>query len=480
MIENKHPEFTGALETIINQGLGNPEGRTWIAARLAENLGVNASTFSQWRKGVHLPKPETVEKLIELVFSAEENRNQYPDEYNVLFELSGAKSSKNTLDVDAPTFSRRQVWNILLRPVIDNVEVFLTDSGDFDDIPGFKYEHLSSLPMEKSFYVPAPEWFRDWASTPLPDGSLPYEINDPIDFSGDPALSDLTQYYPYEEILELIDHHAEIYARAVHNAHNDPRITSLPYNKPKTGLMRWEQHIPSGSDERAYLRITPYQTDYFTNRVSLAVMKEIRSRRPEIFSDLNNFPAAKNMNLSYFTTSLGLNLVVVTADSDGQYFHMAQLTSNIGNANQQNKLHISANEAMNLDDIRTGGLIDYRMWVERALSEELGIVEVESDHASEKIIEDVIFMECSMEMTNYEPYLSGVVFLNIDSARLNMLMKTNARDARREITKLHRFPYTRAGMMDVLINSENGSAGFTTYSLNILNMIIEKNMLDIT
>jgi hypothetical protein len=476
---NKHPNFSEALISAITNGVGNANDQPWKNIIIARELEVNESAVSQWRSGRTLPTHANIRALIKLFFGTQGAQNRFRQEYSEFLTNAGLTPSINKLDVEGLMYSRRDVWGILIKPVLKNVQTFLTDAGDMDGIAGFSYEHLSSWPTEKEFYIPVPDWFREWSLTPQHSGHKPYEINEPTDFSGSPILADLASYHPYEEIYTLVERYAEDYARYVHRTHAERLTPNLPYNKSKTGIRHWENIIPSGADERANLRIECFKTDYFTHRVMRRVMKDIRGRRRRMFSNISRFPVFDNMNLSYFTTSFGINLIVVTSDQDGRYFHMARLSNNMGNLNQRNRLNVSANEGMNLEDIDIiTGQINYRLWVERALSEELGILESDMGDPPEKIIDDVLFLEFSMEMTNFEPFMSGVVFLNISSERLNILMNTNARDARREISELVKFPFTRAGIMDMLINSENASADFTTFSLNIMNMILEKNITD--
>ena len=471
-----------AIRRLMDSGVGKPgnesvgklEKKPWTNEALADAVGCSEGTVSGWINQ-RPPSRKMRPLLLDVFFQDGRNRALYSAEFDI---LSGRASERSGEDVYAPKYSKKDLWDALLGPIQSNVTRLITEAGDFDSVPGLELEHLSSAPVGKRFHILVPEWFREWARQPGPGGRARYEVFDPCDFEGGETLAHLRSFYPHDEILSLIERHANVYARQVRAKHEDPAQGFPPYNKPKLGLMGVSMPIPGGADERAHLHLHCYETDYFTHRVMREVMRDVRKMRPELFADLSRYPNGDGIHLGYFATSVGLNIITLTKDGEARQFQLAVTSREIGNQNQQEKWHVSANEGLNGEDLDGGTRqIDFRRWVERALSEELGVMPRSSARENEADpIEHILFLECSVEMTNFEPFLSCLVYLDMTADQLAKSYRLNARDGRREIARLENRPFTLSGLINVLFEKGCDTNAFTSYMLQIIDLVVEKDV----
>ncbi len=470
------PERAKAIRRLMEAGVGRNGSGHWRQQELAYRVGVSKGTLNRWIIGKYID-PNDLNCLVEVFFSRAEDKVTYSREFQIL-----TASQSSTLDegIFSPQYSKYDLWNYMLRPIRGNVERLLTESGEFDGTPGFLLEHLSSSKITDQFIVPAPKWFSDWASTPDGSGYAPYELRPPVDLDGSSDFAQLQKYYPDARILDLIRHHSEQYARWVYEQHKDSRVQFPPFNKPTIGLLGWKQVQPAGREERAHLRLINYQSDYYTNQVMTEVMRDIRKERPGAFQNVGkSYPVSDGLYLPYFTPSMALNIQVVTKGSNGPETHITMTSDRIGNKNQTGKFNSTVDEGLGIDDVDpVTGLVTFDSWVLRALSEELGIVPralFPKDRRDP--IDNLIFLEFSVEMVNFEPFLSCVVTLDMTTEELLEAIRANARDASREIEQFKTIPYTAEGFMDLLIDHPTGVAGFTTFSPLIFDLIIQKGLV---
>lgn len=460
-----------AMNRLMAEGAGNPSGLSWTNETLSSAAGVSTGVVSKWRTHGKSSRPDNVAALRDTFFPGGRQKDRYFREYAILFGGGYLQAS----DVDTPLYSAYDVWKMLLRPIRSNVCRIVTEAKDKQENSGLFIEHLASSEAKKQYFVPAPDWFVEWANTPDASGHLPYDVNSATDFTGDPQLGDIRSHGEGEQIIDSIKHHAERYAREVYRAHNKAGVQFPPYNKPKIGVYSWRQPVRGRAEERAYLTIEPYVTDYFTDRVMRGVLADLRHRRPDIFADVKDYPIRDNINLAYFATSLGLNIVLVTDEGGQRQMHMSVLSQRIGNLNQRERLHITANEAANVDDLAEGtNAIDYRFWLKRSLLEELGL-EFEFPQQGEAI-PPPNFLEFSFEMTNYEPFLSCVVYTRLSQEEFLRSFSSNARDGRREIDELRAYDFSRSDIVNLLVKNERGTNGFTTYSPLILDLVLSRGL----
>lgn len=458
------------LRTLMRAGVGRTDSSHWTNASLAGEVECSEGTVSNWVNGKRPISTKHRDKLLKVLFPNPNMRARYPHEHDT---LSGFYNKQRDSDASQPIYSKKDVWDLILRSHQSNVERLVVE-GSETATPGLETDHLTSTPLERSFHIPVPDWFADWADTEDTSGRLPYEVFDSVDLKGDASLSHIKSFDLSGKIMEAIQKHAEIYAREVHQKHTDPDVKFPPYNKSKVGLLGWRQPIPANSEERAYLTLNGYETDYFTHRVMRAVTQEVREKQPDWFADLNRFPDVGSAYLAYFTTSVGINIVTVTKDMDARRIQLSKTTEESGNCNQRGKWHVSANEGLNMDDVfPRSRQISFEGWVRRALNEELGLTaETGSDP-----IESILFTEFSFEMTNFEPFLSCLVHLDMTREALVNCMKSNARDARRESAELKSILYTPNGVIDFLLDNQADPRQFTTFSLLILDLFMARGLI---
>ena len=462
-----------AFGRLFSDGVGHTSRARWTNETFAKKLGCGTGTVSGWRKGNVIS--DTFRPLVlEVFFRNPADRSRYAREYEI---VSGAADRSGDDDIYTPVFSRKELWDALLAPIQSNVERLITEAGDADGIPGLRMEHLSSARVEKQFHINPPEWFVDWAREKGPSGHARYDVFAPCDLTGSSDLEELRRLDPDDAIPDMIARYANDYAKEV-KAQHDKASGFPPYNKAKLGLLGVSQIVPGGAPERAYVCISGYRTDYFTHRVMREVTRELRRAQPGLFTELDTRFLTSAADIAYFTTSIGLNAITVTRDGVAREFQMVVTSPQIANPNQRDRWHVSANEGVNADDIDGGtGKIDFGGCVRRALVEELG-VDSRLGRNGEFIdpIEDILFLECSIEMTNFEPFLSCLVYLDMTSEELAKAYRLNARDRRRESKKLVHRPFTVPGLINVLFENERDTSRFTSYSLQILDLIVEKNI----
>lgn len=472
MEEERKEARKAAMNRLMAEGVGNSKSVSWTNESLSKISGVSTGVISQWRSQGGTSRPDTTAALRDTFFPDGQGRDPYYREYAILF---AGGVTPETDDIDVPIYSSYDVWKMLLRPIRPNTSRIITEAKDKDERSGLFIDHLSSTAAKRSFFVPVPNWFHDWAHTPNEAGYLPYDVNEPSDFTGDPELSDIRNSAEGEQILDSINHHAERYAREVHKAHNRLGVQFPPYNKPKIGVLGWRQPVRAQAEERAYLTIEPYITDYFTDRVMRGVLADLRHRRPDLFANITDYPMRDGFNLAYFATSLGLNIVLITDDGAKRQLHMSVLSQRIGNPNQRERLHITANEAANVDDLDAKtNTLNYRFWLKRSLLEELGLDFEFPSHEDD--LSEPNFLEFSFEMTNYEPFLSCVVYSKLSREEFLRSFSSNARDGRREIEELRAYDFERSHIINMLVKNERGTNGFTTYSPLILDLILSRGL----
>lgn len=459
--------FSRFLEHHLSQGTGN-NGVVWKAALFAEIAGVSASRVSEWRKGKS-GLPSASLGLIEHAFfpEAKARRPTNPAylEWQRVREAVRHRGLTDNPDEGMQRHSQRDTWNIIMRSLIGRTFSIVRSGPSERAVDHLRAESIDARLRERSFILPVPEWFcaaiaadEQWRER--------YDLHAPTDLVGDAACSEFFAAVPVSGFAEIVAYHSDAYARdvlaALHRGSAYP-----PYNKKKLGLMGYRQPQHADKDEGVYLDLDFYVTDYFTHRVMRRVLHDLRSNHPALFREEAD-PYGAMPYLRYFTTSFGINALVTTNDPQGRRFYMTRLSKRQGNANQQDRWHISANEGLNLDDVQNGRVgIDNA--VARALSEELGIRTGPPPHETH-------YLEFAFDQRNMEPFLSCVTHLEIERHALYRDKELFARDDRREFADVKDFPFTEQAIIDLLLNHPAGVEGFTSYALHILDSVLARGM----
>jgi hypothetical protein len=458
-------ELSRFLLEHMRAGTGQKDGKHWTGAHFAKESRISQPRLSSIRTGKEEASLTNLRAFEETFFPAA-RRNINNPAYRDWLHVKALQLRKPgpDLGVDVVRYTSRDAWNLLLSPIRSNSTSIIREGGSDSIPPYFEAAHIKFNVTPHKFILPIPGWFRKWATK---ESGGDYEIHEPMDLGGSLKLDNFFEAIPIPNFRVILEGHIEAYAREVRS-----KFTAIstfpPYNKEKLGLYAFQQPLPAGRPERAYMSLWLYQTDYFTHRVMRRVLHEIRPRFPSWFEAKGSFFEDVGEFLRYFTTSFGLNLVVTTNEKSARHFHMVRLASHQGNENQRNSFHVSANEGLNMDDVKAQSvkLVDL---TQRTLSEELGVT-------SPSWIESTVYIEFAMEMRNFEPYLSGLTHLNIDDKALIRAKSAHARDDRRETTEIVSFPFTERGVVDLLLENSRGTSDFSTYALLILDSILSRGL----
>lgn len=422
---------------------------------------------SEWRKGKSGLPTASLGLIEQAFFPDRQSRRPTNPAYLEWQRVRDAVRRRGLpADIEAARHSQRDTWDIVMRSLIGRTFSIVRSGASERAADHLRAECIDARLRERSFILPMPAWF--CAAIAADDQWRErYDIHPPTDLTDDTDCRDFLTAVPVPGFPEIVAYHADAYAREVlATLHRGPAYP--PYNKKKLGLLGYRQPQHARQDEGVYLDLDFYTTDYFTHRVMRRVLHDLRDNQPALFREEAD-PYGALPYLRYFTTSFGINILVTTNDTDGRRFYMTRLSSAQGNANQQGRWHISANEGLNLEDT-PGGRVEIDATVARALSEELGI------RTSETRLETQ-YLEFAIDQRNLEPFISCVTHVDIDRHALYRQKELFARDDRREFAEIRDFSFTQAAIIDLLLNHPAGVEGFTSYALHILDSVIARGMV---
>lgn len=458
--------FVAFLEHHLSAGTGN-SGKQWKASAFAERAGVSASRVSEWRRGKSGLPTASLGLIEQAFFPDRQSRRPTNPAYLEWQRVRDTVRHRGvSADTEAARHSQRDTWDIVMRSLIGRTFSIVRSGASERAADHLRAECIDARLRERCFILPAPAWF--YAAIAADDQWCErYDIHPPTDLTGDADCRDFLTAVPVPGFPEIVAYHADAYAREVlATLHRCPAYP--PYNKKKLGLMGYRQPQHTNRDEGVYLDLDFYTTDYFTHRVMRRVLHDLRDNHPALFREEAD-PYGALPYLRYFTTSFGINILVTTNDAQGRRFYMTRLSNTQGNANQQNRWHISANEGLNLEDVQNGR-IAIGDTVARALSEELGI------RAGETCLE-THYLEFAIDQRNLEPFISCVTHVDIDRHALYRQKELFARDDRREFAEMQDFPFKETAIIRLLLDHPAGVEGFTSYALHILDSVLARGMV---
>ncbi len=463
--------FARFLEQQMLAGLGDETEKPWTGATLAEASKVKAASISQYLSRKNTPSADSIYKLERVFFP---RGRAVPSalyaRWRELRAALGLSGPAEEFDFHRRSYSPSDVWEILLRPIRPNVAPLIRDGGSLQGGGLLSLDHITMLAVPNEFYISPPPDIVEELRALSPAGDI-YDLHEQTDLEGSTTLAGLYRSIPVDGVPDIIARHASTYGRQVlSDLKENP--TYPPYNKKKLGIYSYQQPQYAGQEEASYVRLQFYRTDYFTHRVMRRVAKEILAKNPDLLPAERIVLDGRTSYLRYFLTSFGLNLVVTahrSANAEGcPKFYMTRLSTQQGNTNQHNKLHISANEGLNESDIK-GGTIDLQRYALRALSEELGIL-------SSTEIHDMRFIEFGLETTNFEPFLSGWVQLKISHEQFLKRKRLLARDDHRETIAIIPYDFTFESICNMLFENGRGVGDFSTFALHILDTMMIRNL----
>jgi hypothetical protein len=457
------------LNKHLSRGTGN-DGEARTASAFAQKAGLSASRVSDWRrlKG-GLPQLSSLQTLEWAFFPDRDQRANDPAflEWQRVRRAIETHGSPRDSEPDQRNLSLRDAWALLTRPIIRNTIPIVRSAPNEPGAGVLRSAQITARVLDTGFVLPLPDSFH---AALRDDQHLRerYDVHPPTDLSGDTSLAEFYDAVPVEGLRAIVAYHGEAYARFVLEQLRR-RAAYPPYNKQKAGLHGYQQAQRSGRDEGVYLDLDFYRTDYHTHRVMKRVLHDIRLSHPALFADDTDLYDARPW-LRYFTTSFGVNVLATTQEAEGKHFYMARLSNRQGNANQQGLWHVSANEGISMEDVSEGH-IDIGIVVARALSEELG-------HAYDPAVDETLYLEFAIDQRNLEPFISCVAHLATDRDRFYRQKQHLARDDRREFHEVRDFPFAERDIIRVVLDNPDGTAGFTSYCLNILDSVLVRGMAE--
>lgn len=459
------------LRDFINKHFGFGTGNNrikWTAAAFAERAGLSQSRLSDWRrlKG-GLPQSSSLQALEWAFFPDRNQRVNDPAflEWQRVRRAVETHGSPQEPDPDAPTVSLRDAWELITRPIMRNTISIVRSAPNEPGAGVLRREQISTRLLNQSFILPQPSSFHQAFRE---DAYLHerYDLHPAGDLAGDTDLKAFYDAVPILGFREIVNYHSEAHARFVLEQLRQ-RPAYPPYNKQKVGLYGYQQAQRAGRNEGVYLDLDFYRTDYHTHRVMKRVLHDLRQTQPALFEDQSDLYDAKPW-LRYFTTSFGINVLATTTETHGKIFYMVRTSSRQGNANQQGLWHITANEGVSIEDA-IEGYIDIQSVVARALSEEMG-------HIYDPVADQTLYLEFAIDQRNFEPFISCVAHLACDRDEFYRRKQHLARDDRREFRETRDFPFTEQDIIKLLIDEPDGTAGFTSYCLNILDSVLVRGL----
>lgn len=149
------------------------------------------------------------------------------------------------------------------------------------------------------------------------------------------------------------------------------------YNRPKLGVLDVDFVDPVDGPERMGARVRLYRTDYFTHRVMHRLLDLFRDKAGGLPIDEQQFPYFAGEHVPHFATSLGLNISLISTAGIWPSVLLSRLGHNNANTESHGRLHVAANEGLNMDDVqsRHGGRAEVNLStaIRRALKEECQI-----------------------------------------------------------------------------------------------------------
>lgn len=458
--------FAQFLNELMAAGIGLAKGTPWKASALSRDSGLKEAMISLYRNAKSTPSSNAIAGLERAFFPPGGGTPSHLlARWNELKAALGTTGNTNEFQFAKKTYSSSEVWDMLLRPLRQNVTPLVRDGGLLPIQAMLAVEHIKMSVVTSQFYISPPaDLLQEFSH--LAHNGQSYDVHGQIDFENSSDLSHISSLFPQHRIIELIQLHARSYAVQVLEA-LAKRPTFPPYNKKKLGLFKFQQPQHALQPERNYLHLWFYMTDYFTHRVMRSVMRDLHRMNSSLFSEDKLFSDDSFEYLRYFLTSFGLNLVVTAPLSGGWRFYMTRLSSHQGNINQHHSLHVSANEGLNENDV-----VDSKIMLEqyalRTLSEELGVNSLDDiSHSG--------YLELALDRTNFEPFLSGIVHLKLGHSEFLAKKRALARDDHRETTGIFDYEYSNEGIQNMLLDNPKGTGDFSSFSLHIMDSILKRN-----
>jgi len=292
----------------------------------------------------------------------------------------------------------------------------------------YKPDSIDVSPSGKSFYIAFPKERIDELEHVYKAENKSFQeffdIHDDTSFSEGSDFKEISKECEITELPELIEEARQSVADHFINAKN-----GAYFNKGKYGVWDIKFTQRYGKKEERHLKISLYETDYFTHKVMRQVYKKVH----------NKYIFPSDVDVEYlhkyraFLTSFGVNALVMLNDKKrGNIIILSERSILASETNQTNTYHITMNEGLNQDDIDNyEGKIRISNCLERGLWEELGL---DNDIYAQKMTSE--FHDLFLVRNVFEVGISASVFIDkMNFSELHSRAQI-AKDKKLEIGKL--------------------------------------------
>ncbi len=366
-----------------------------------------------------------------------------------------------------PSMHRRasyvQRWRSLVFPAMDRlhlIPLFIqaepSGNSTFDD--------LIIGSSNRRLLVAQPEWFCKLADQ---SGIIANTTN--VDFNGDSDWSEFESRYGFLGLdRNSITKEAESVANFFANDMEDRARTYKIYNRPKLGVFGLNFIVPSDGPERQAVRLSLFETDYFSHKIFQSLIAKSIVNRPDLFRSLDSYPVIEDRLMNYFMTSLGINVNLISTYAGTRRLILGRLSNNNMHIANRGKFHLIANEGVNLDDMETNKdgkqEFSFTRALKRCLDEEVGLP---PDRIRRVAIDGLFIVR-----ENFELGIHLIVETDASPEDITRY-RTMARDARREMrSELSTIELTYGGLSDFVENQAGGLDKLSYYLPTLLDALI--------
>ena len=340
--------------------------------------------------------------------------------YNVTAEQRGRAVFRPSQHARATDVQR---WRNLVFPAIDRIHLIPL----FIQSEPFIETGFTDMKVELSdqrLLVAQPDWFHEVGKR---SGFATNEIN--VGLDGENDWREFEARYGFLGLDRAsIMKEADKFARFIANDLDDPSRPYKIYNRPKLGVLGLNFLVPADGRERQAVKLRLFETDYFTHKTFQGLITRVLEDRPDCFDSLDTYPVTNGQLLNYFSTSIGINISLVSTYTGVRRLILGRLSNNNMNFPDRGKVYLVANEGVNLDDLEMTGegikRFSLTRSIERCLDEEAGLPRNRILRAS---IEGLFIVR-----KNFELGIHIVVETDASPEDIRRY-RTLARDARREL-----------------------------------------------
>ncbi|WP_079478070.1 hypothetical protein [Halobacillus salinus] len=314
-------------------------------------------------------------------------------------------------------------------------------------VPSYKKDHLSLRKKDGLKFLLA---FPDDLFEAQTDRELTVHKGEDLIFNQQHTLDELGQSIGIPDLEELMAKHKRIIAEKFVRGED-----GCLFNGTKFGVhsMKTDLKVTRNEDPKAV--ITLYETDYFTHRVMRSVYKELIDRGHPMTS-LDSVHDLTKGKYRLFTTSIGLNIMLVMDSKEGESVILSQRSSRSAYEENHYRYNSTVMEGISLVDYdEFKGGVDLYDAVKRGLFEEIGLSRVSDD--------SIFLHDLFMEMNYFEIGITASV--QLDGAYEEDVEGLPANDGELEIIQKVPVPMRASALKDFVEKKRFYSQGLYTLKM---------------